>query len=65
MCNLWIGPILSVLSHGIRCTTNPDNLDVTSGWQCHEHTDALLEALTLKELWDKYGIVGDLLVGNF
>ena len=39
--------ILSVLSHGIRCTANCDNLDVTSGQRSHEHTDTLLEALTL------------------
>ncbi|KAJ7862335.1 hypothetical protein B0H14DRAFT_3613333, partial [Mycena olivaceomarginata] len=26
----------------------------------HEHTDALMEGFTLKELWDDFGIVGDL-----
>ena len=47
----------------VRCTANADNLDAPAGQQSHEQTDTLLEALTLKELWDKYGIVGDLLVG--
>ena len=54
--------LLSVLI-GVRCTANADNLDAPAGRQCHEHTDTLLEAFTLKELWDEYGIVGDLLVG--
>ncbi|KAI0830203.1 hypothetical protein BC628DRAFT_1313730, partial [Trametes gibbosa] len=31
-------------------------------WQCHAHTQALLQALNLKVIWDEYGIVGDLVV---
>ena len=54
--------LLSVLI-GVRCTADADNLDAPAGQRSHEHTDTLLEALTLKELWDEYGIVGDLLVG--
>ena len=56
--------ILSVLI-GFRYTTHADNLDTPAGQQLHEHTDTLLEAFTLKELWDEYGIVGDLLVSDF
>ena len=58
-CSIFL---LSVLI-GVGCTANADNLDAPAGWQSHEHTDMLLEALTLKELWHEYGIVGDLLVG--
>ncbi|KAF5314796.1 hypothetical protein D9758_018852 [Tetrapyrgos nigripes] len=45
-----------------RCTSPPDNLDSDEGRRSHEHTASLLEGdgCTLKELWDDYGIVGDL-----
>ena len=44
-----------------RCTSPPNNLDDPGGGRrSHEHTDALLEGCTLKELWDDFGIVGDL-----
>lgn len=50
------------------CTARVDDLDNTQGTdvtrRCHEHTDALLEAFTLKELWDDYGIVGDVVVST-
>ncbi|KAJ7794289.1 hypothetical protein B0H14DRAFT_3557562 [Mycena olivaceomarginata] len=41
-----------------------DNLDRQCTRRSHEHTDTLLEACTLKELWDDFGIVGDL-IGTF
>ncbi|KAF8170468.1 hypothetical protein K438DRAFT_1853988 [Mycena galopus ATCC 62051] len=44
-----------------RCLSPADDLDRPSGRRSHEHTDALLEACTLKELWDDFGIVGDLI----
>ena len=48
------------------CTAHADNLANVGGlditWQCHEHTNALLEAFTSKEVQDDYGIVGDILV---
>ncbi|KAJ7932345.1 hypothetical protein B0H13DRAFT_2518823 [Mycena leptocephala] len=44
-----------------RCLSPADDLDHPSGRRSHEHTDALLEACTLKELWDDFGIVGDLI----
>ena len=47
-----------------RCTSSPDNLDSGDGLHSRIHTDVLLEsgAISLKELWDDYGIVGDLIV---
>lgn len=46
-----------------RCCADRKNLD---GPDCprrsHQHTDHLLDALSLEALWDDYGIVGDLLV---
>jgi hypothetical protein len=48
-----------------RCTALPHDLDdPTASRRSHEHTDALLEGCTLRELWDDYGIVGDLKVSN-
>ncbi|KAF5365298.1 hypothetical protein D9758_005472 [Tetrapyrgos nigripes] len=46
-----------------RCTAPPDDLDGGGGLpRSHEHTDVLSEGegVTLKELWDDYGIVADL-----
>jgi hypothetical protein len=37
-----------------------NDLDRPSVDRSHEHTDALMEGFTLKELWDDFGIVGDL-----
>jgi Plavaka transposase len=51
-----------LLNHGTSCTASPDNLDEPSGRRSHEHTDVLLEACSLHELWDNYGIVGDVIV---
>ena len=50
----------------LRCTSRADDLDNTRGghvtWRSHDHTDALLEAFMVKELWDEYGTVGDVVV---
>ncbi|KAG6825644.1 hypothetical protein H0H92_002967 [Tricholoma furcatifolium] len=44
-----------------KCTAPPDNLDDGDAFpRCHEHTAALLSESSMKELWDDYGIVGDL-----
>ncbi len=48
----------------------PDDLDTDGPLQVprsHNHTHTLLDsgAFSLKELWDDYGIVGDLVVRNF
>ncbi|KAJ7920239.1 hypothetical protein B0H13DRAFT_2249700 [Mycena leptocephala] len=47
-----------------RCLSPADDLDHPSGRRSHEHTDALPEACTLKELWEYFGIVGDLIVSD-
>ncbi|KAH9849164.1 hypothetical protein C2E23DRAFT_737876 [Lenzites betulinus] len=46
-----------------KCTSHRTALDQGDlPWRCHAHTQALLQALDLKVLWDEYGIVGDLVV---
>ncbi|KAK7684219.1 hypothetical protein QCA50_012543 [Cerrena zonata] len=56
-------PSSSLAIDNFRCTARSDNLDNINNAdvtrRSHEHTDALLEAFNLKELWDDYGIVGD------
>ena len=50
-----------------RCTSAPDDLDGNLGvLRSHIHMDTLLRSgsIELKELWDDYGIVGDLLVSD-
>ncbi|KAJ7714662.1 hypothetical protein B0H16DRAFT_1807649 [Mycena metata] len=44
-----------------RCLAPTSDLDCPSSNRSHEHTDALMEGCTLKELWDDFGIVGDLI----
>ncbi|KAJ6600741.1 hypothetical protein B0H10DRAFT_1923835 [Mycena sp. CBHHK59/15] len=44
-----------------RCLAPMTDLDRPSVSRSHEHTDALMEGCTLKELWDDFGIVGDLI----
>ncbi|KAI0629622.1 hypothetical protein C8Q77DRAFT_1220285 [Trametes polyzona] len=45
-----------------KCTAHRSHLDdADAPRRCHEHTDALLDAMDYKQLWDEYGIVGDLL----
>ena len=50
------------------CTARADDLDNIGGLdvtrRCHEHTDALLEAFSSKDLWVDYGIVGDIIVSG-
>ena len=40
----------------------PNDLDGEGDRRAHAVTDHLLDILSLKALWDEYGIVGDLLV---
>ncbi|KAF9489415.1 hypothetical protein BDN71DRAFT_1490935 [Pleurotus eryngii] len=44
-----------------KCTALNDELDIPGGQRCCEHTTALQEACTLREAWDNYGVVGDLI----
>ena len=48
----------------IRCTAQSDNLDNDPHrLPCNrEHTNTLVEMLELGELWDEYGLVGDVVV---
>ncbi|KAG1796311.1 uncharacterized protein HD556DRAFT_1467804 [Suillus plorans] len=43
-----------------RCLGPRINLDEPASERCREHTEALVEEATLGDLWDEYGIVGDL-----
>jgi hypothetical protein len=46
-----------------RCTTPVNNLDDGGyGHQSCDHTDMLVQELKLGVLWDKYGLVGDVVV---
>ncbi|KAJ7065172.1 hypothetical protein C8F01DRAFT_1366212 [Mycena amicta] len=44
-----------------RCSAPPDDLDRPSPRRSREETEALLDGCTLKELWDGFGIVGDII----
>lgn len=52
--------------HLFRCTAFSTNLDDTAGSipRTHAHTDVLVSTgdIELRELWDDYGIVGDIIV---
>ena len=41
------------------------DLDSEALYHCQEHTNLLVEEIDLGVLWDKYGIVGDLMVTLF
>jgi hypothetical protein len=63
--------VLLLSSHRVltpsRCTAPPEDLDGgVGGPRSHVHTDTLLctGTIALRELWDNYGIVGDLLVSK-
>lgn len=46
-----------------RCTASPYNLDKGDSFLRHEeHTERLVRAFELGDLWDAYGIVGDIIV---
>ncbi|KAG5221584.1 Transcriptional repressor TUP [Salix suchowensis] len=47
-----------------RCTVLNDHLDLPGDRRFCEHTTALQEACTLQELWDNYGVVGNLIVSK-
>jgi hypothetical protein len=49
-----------------RCTAQANSLDdEICGHRSCEHTDMLIEAFELGILWDKYGLVGDVVVSIF
>ncbi|KAF9236563.1 hypothetical protein BU15DRAFT_63917 [Melanogaster broomeanus] len=46
----------------LKCLANRENLDEDALHRCRDYTEALVEKGTLGELWDDFGIVGDLVV---
>lgn len=62
-------PTSTLDSPTCRCTAPSDDLDADAlqyhhGLRSHDHTDKLSEAFSLRELWDDFGIVGDLIVSH-
>ncbi|KAF7310321.1 hypothetical protein MIND_00406200 [Mycena indigotica] len=54
-------PTSHSMAQRFRCLSPPEDLDRHSAHRCKEHTQMLLDAgYTLKELWDEFGIVGDI-----
>lgn len=51
----------------VRCCAPSHQLDSNDEFRsrCHVHTEALIDAFSLQELWDGYGIVGDVTVCPF
>ena len=47
---------IEMLTRVIRCTALHGNLDVQALPRKRNHTDALVECLNTKTLWDEYGI---------
>ncbi|KAH9979853.1 hypothetical protein BGW80DRAFT_1556544 [Lactifluus volemus] len=45
-----------------KCTAPPHEFDKPGLRRCQEHTEALVEARELGELWDEYGLVGDIIL---
>ncbi|KAI6095452.1 hypothetical protein F5141DRAFT_1191309 [Pisolithus sp. B1] len=46
----------------LRCLAHQSNLDADALCHCKEFTEALFEEWTLTEIWDEYGIVGDIML---
>ncbi|KAF9236391.1 hypothetical protein BU15DRAFT_89145 [Melanogaster broomeanus] len=44
----------------LKCLANRENLDEDALHRCRHYMEALVEEATLGELWDDFGIVGDL-----
>jgi hypothetical protein len=55
---------LSFLNEFSRCTASSDDLDGPAGRRSREHTELLVKELELGVLWDKYGLVGDIVVST-
>ncbi|KAJ7813455.1 hypothetical protein B0H14DRAFT_3112118 [Mycena olivaceomarginata] len=51
----------SGLADALICLSPANDLDRDSARRCEEHTETLIEICTLKELWDDFGIVGDII----
>lgn len=51
--------VLMLNAGACRCTALPHNLDGQGGPRTQEHRESLLESMTLKQMWDYYGYIGD------
>jgi hypothetical protein len=52
-------------SHMIHsCTAKRDNLDEGNGRRAREHTELLVATQSLSDLWERYGLVGDVTVSS-
>ena len=62
-----ITSVLSMLTSHIRCCAPADKFNSHDKFtpQSHIHTAALTDAFSLQELWDGYGIVGDIVIRIF
>ncbi|KAG2080026.1 uncharacterized protein F5147DRAFT_749411 [Suillus discolor] len=47
-----------------RCMSHCKNLDAKSLHCTHDHTEALIEEVSSTDLWDKYGIIHDLIISH-
>ena len=45
-----------------RCTADKKDLDGDAGRCSHDHTELLVSEFELGVLWDKYGLIGDIVV---
>ena len=62
-CVLLMPFFLVLISPLLRCLAPRADLDCRRyPWRCKRHTTVLLEELQLGELWDEYGLVGDVVV---
>lgn len=53
----------AILMNSVSCTAPADDLDSpTAGRRSHKHTATAMDVASLDELWDNYGIIGDIIV---
>jgi hypothetical protein len=50
------------LTLAARCTAKKTDLDGGGGWRSHEHMEVLMSRFDLGTLWDKYGLIRDIIV---
>lgn len=55
---------MPLLSDSGRCTEKDLGSGVAGGRRAHQHTEYLVQACELGELWDDYGLVGDVEVSE-
>jgi len=60
----YLSFIVTLFYNSEQVYSEAEDLDGEGGRHSHEHTNALLDLLDLKTLWDDYGIVGDIIVSR-